>query len=240
MYRNIFRSLILAGAAVGLFGVMAVPSQAAEVTDDAGFFSRKALDKANEQLAGLKKETGKEVRIETVKAVPSEKKVDVAKMEKSERSRFFEKWTVDRAKAEHVKGIFVLICKDPGHVQVVVDRQTREQGFGVTDEKQLADKFLEGFKHKDYDKALLDAVDDASQTVKKLHARHAGTVPPVGTHNTGVAHNNRIEHHEPGVGGQAAETRGMGWLGWVIVAVVVFLGIRLISALFRGVTGGGG
>src|SRR5205823_996998 len=33
--------------------------------------------------------------------------------------------------------------------------------------------------------------------------------------------------------------RGMGWLGWVIVGLVVFLGIRLVLALFAGLSGGG-
>jgi uncharacterized protein len=246
MCRNIFRSLILTGAVAGLLGAMAAPIMAAEITDDAGFFSREVLDKSNARLAELKKETGTEVRIETVKAVPADKKDDVTKMDKTDRNKFFKKWASDRATVEHVKGIFVLICKAPGHVQVVEDKRTREQGFGVTDEKQLADKFLDGFNHKDYDKALLEAVDTVSQTVKKLHARHAGLAAPAGEHdrgaghNTGVAHNNRIDHHEPGQGVQVPQTRGMSWLGWAIVAVVVFLGFRLVMALFRGATGGGG
>ncbi len=188
MYRNIFRSLILTAAAVGLFGAMTAPILAVEITDDAGFFSREALDKADARLADLKKATGKEVRIESVKAVPADKKADVAKMERGERSRFFEKWAVDRATAEHVKGIFVLICKDPGHVHVVVNKQTREQGFGVTDEKQLADKFLDGFKHKERTtRPCWKAVDTVSETVKKLHASARQThTPSVGGRITPV------------------------------------------------------
>ncbi len=252
MCRNIFRSLILTSAVLGLFAGLAATVRAAEVTDDAGFFSREAREKADARLAELKKETGKEVRIETVKAVPADKKDAVAKMEKAEKSKFFEKWARDRATAEHVKGIFVLICKEPGHVHVVIDRQTREQGFGVTDEKQLEDKFLAGFRHKEYDKALAEAVETVSQTVKKLHVAHeSGYLPgPASSSSSNHAtaqpnsyvprHDERIDHRNPAPAQHAAPSRGLGWMGWLIVIIVIFLGIRMLGALFGGARAGGG
>src|SRR4029077_10384508 len=140
------------------------PAQAADIRDDAGFFSQAALEKANEQLAELKKTNGKEVRIETFKAVPGGKTDDVEKMDRAQRAHFFEKWARERATAEHVKGIYILIFKHPAHVQVEEDRQTREHGFGTAERTELRDKLLAGFREKDYDKALLDSVNYVSHT----------------------------------------------------------------------------
>jgi len=234
MWRDIMRNLLLMGAVASLLAGQVGSAQAVEIKDDAGFFSQKALDKANAQLADLKKTNNKEVRIETFKTFPSGKADAVKKMDKAERARVFEKWARERATAEHAKGIFILICKDPGHVQVEDDKQTREQGFGSTERDELRDKLLAGFREKDYDKALLDAVDFISRTVKtklKMHAEAEG-VPITG------------QHHDAGRNHRSFDTpqqpaRGMGWLGWVVVAVVVFLGFRLLGALFGGGMGGG-
>src|SRR5579864_6897407 len=151
MWRNVLHKLLILGAMGSVIVSCAVPLHAAEIKDDAGFFSQKALDKANARLDELKKEYGKEVRIETFKTVPGGKADEVAKMDRGERGKFFEKWARERATAERAKGIFILICKQPGHVQVEEDRQTRDQGFGASERAELRDKFLAGFREKEYD-----------------------------------------------------------------------------------------
>ncbi|HLJ10719.1 MAG TPA: TPM domain-containing protein [Planctomycetaceae bacterium] len=219
MWHKRLRTLI-AVAGLAIFAVAQAPSSfAAEIKDAAGFFTEKALDKANAEIAQLHKQTGKEVRIETFKTVPGGKADEVAKMDKADRERFFEKWARERATKERAKGIFILICKQPGHVEVEVDRQTRNQGFGAAERNQLRDKLLKGFRKDDHDGALLEGVDYISRTMKAKLPAHE------------VQRENRGADH----GGQGA--KGMGWLGWVIVAVIVLLGIRLISALFSGLSG---
>jgi uncharacterized protein len=154
-------------------------------------------------------------------------------MDRAERARFFEKWARERATAEHVRGIYILITKEPGHVQVEEDRKTREQGFGTTERNELRDKLLEGFRHKDYDKALVDGVDYVGRTLKsklKLHAEAEGA-PVSGQHHGAQRDHRGLDSPQP--------ARGMGWLGWIVVALVVLLGIRLIGALFGGGMGGG-
>jgi hypothetical protein len=232
MCHNNMRSLIFAGALATIVAGRAIPAQSADLSDDAGFFSRRALDKANSELATLKREYGKDVRIETFDAIPAGKSDEVAKMDRSERARFFDKWARDRATAERVKGIYILICRHPGHVQIEVDRQTRNQGFGDSERDKVRDILLAGFKHKDYDKALLDSVDSIRDTLKKKLRPHAEAVGSPG------APHQRVEKYD-GEAGNRPPARGMGWLGWIIVALVVFLGIRLISALFTGLTGAG-
>jgi hypothetical protein len=213
------------------------PAHAVEIKDDAGFFSQKALDTANARLADLKKETGKEVRIETFKTVPGGKADEVAKMDRAERAKFFEKWARERATAEHAKGIFILICRQPGHVQIEDDKQTREQGFGNTERAELRDKILAGFRDKEYDKGLVDGVDFVVREVKKLKPKAQATGTAAGAHR-GDQRATGYGAHD--AGHPAPRSAGTHWLVWVVVAVVILLGIRLIAALFSGFGGGPG
>ena len=99
----------------------------------------------------------------------------------------------------------------------------------------MRDKLLAGFREKDYDKALLDGVDFISRTVKtklKTHAEAEGAPLSGQHHGAGREHRDFGQPQQP--------IRSMGWLGWVIVALVVFLGFRLIGALFGGGGMGGG
>jgi uncharacterized protein len=225
-------SLIFAGALATLVAGPAIPAHSAEITDDAGFFSRKALDKANSELASLRREYGKDVRIESFDVVPGGKIDEVAKMDRTERGRFFDKWARDRATAERVKGIYILICKHPGHVQIEIDRQTRNQGFGDSERDHVREILLGGFKHKDYDKSLLDSVEFIRDTMKKKLRPQAEAI------GSPAAPHQRVDQYDREAGNRQP-ARGMGWLGWIIVALAVFLGIRLIMALFTAFSGGG-
>lgn len=235
MCRTFLRTLI----ALSIWGGIAAHPQllsAVEINDEAGFFSQSALDRANMQIADLRQKHGKELRIETFKAVPSDKVATVAKMSREDRQTFFKKWATDRATAEHAKGIFVLICKQPGHVQVEVDRQTRGQGFGTAERDQLRDKLLAGFRGHDYDKALLDSVDYVSRAFRNQPVRAEAEMPAPPSPQAG--------HPAAGHPGRAGPPRepggqGLGLLGWAIVAVAVFFGIRLIGMMFGGLMGGG-
>jgi uncharacterized protein len=225
----------------GLLGCLlawpATAAQAVEIKDDAGFFSQKALDKANDRLADLKKAHGKEVRIETIKTVPGGNADEVAKMDRAAREKFFAKLARDRATAEHAKGIFILICKHPGHVQIEEDKETRNQGFGITEWAELRETLVAGLRHKEYDKALLDSVDYIAERMKnaKPHAERGAPATAAHRGDQHIARHENRDAEQP-----ARRVGGMGWLGWVIVAVVILLGIRLIGALFSGFGGGGG
>jgi hypothetical protein len=235
MFSQTMKSLILIGSVASVLAGWPDSAQAVEIRDDAGFFSRKALDQANARIVEIEKNYGKEIRIETFKAVPAGKTDAVSRMTKSERAGFFEKWARDRATAERVKGIYILICKSPGHVQVEEDRQTRNQGFGLADRNELSEKLLAGFRHKDYDGALLDSIDFVNRTMKaKLNVRAEAD-------GKGAAPG-RADHHDVGrndrEAGRVDRPQGMGLLEWLIVGVLIFLGVRLIIALFRAMSGG--
>jgi uncharacterized protein len=228
MWRELLRNVLLMSVFGAILSGAGLPAQAGEIRDDAAFFSPPALEKADAQLAELHKRYGKEVRIETFKTVPGGRGDEVAKMDSADRGRYFEKWARDRATTEHVQGIFVLISRHPGHVEIAVDRQTQNQGFGAKERNELRDKFMTGFRHEKYDEALQSSVDYLSQTFKaKLHAKSGAHVP------AGAAHGRGNVDNQP-----RAEGQGIGWLGWVLIIGAVFLGIRLIGALFGGMMGG--
>jgi uncharacterized protein len=237
MWRSLLRSLMLVAIAGSVVTWPARPAQAVEIRDGAGFFSQKALDKANARLAELKNDYGREVRIETFKTVPGGRGGEVARMDKADRERFFEKWARERATSEHARGIFILICKQPGHVQVEDDRLARSDGFGNAERAELRGKFLAGFRDNDYDKGLLDGVDYAVRELKKLKPHTGEAGPAAGTHRgdqRAVGHDSRDFRQAP------ARHNGMGWLSWVLLIVAILIGIRLVGALFSGSGGGGG
>src|SRR5258708_289481 len=109
MWRSSLHNLLMLGLLGSVLAWPVAAAQAVEIKDDGGFFSQKALDKANARLAELKKEHGTEIRIETFKAVPGGKADEVARMDRAAREKFFAKWARERATAEHAKGIFILI-----------------------------------------------------------------------------------------------------------------------------------
>lgn len=221
MMTTIFRAVAITTTAATLWVASGTPVSAAAIRDDGEFFSGKAIDKAESELAALKRATGKQVRIETFNKPPATNGEDVSKMDKTERAKFFERIASERGTLEHTRGIYVLISKHPGHVQVEVDRQTRKEGFGNSERNEMRDKFLQSFEKKDYDRGLLDAVAYAARTLEREHPREHRGALPVGI---GGNHPAPPQPHQQGL--------RLGWLGWIIVAVLVLVGIRLISALF--------
>jgi uncharacterized protein len=237
MWRNTLRQVLRLPLLAGLFAGMAVAAQGGEINDQAGFFSQEAITSAEREIAGLKNATGKELRIETFATVPDGKAGEVEKMSRDERNRFFDDWAQQRAKREHVAGIYVLISRHPGHVQIEVDRPTRTHGFGTAERNELRDKLLAGFRNKNYDQALAGGVGYVSRVLKTSLRTPAERTGPSRTAHDGQDH--RGTGAVP-LGGRPASGGGMGWLGWVIVAVVIVLGIRLIGGLFGGGGGYGG
>src|SRR5262249_53494488 len=99
------------------------------------------------------------------------------KDDKKARATFFGRWTQKEAEDAGATGVFVLICKSPGHVHFVIDRKTREAGKFTNDQgdemvKGMLDKFKEGKDKPEADatairdKALEEAVQFVQDTLK--------------------------------------------------------------------------
>lgn len=201
------------------------------VRDEAHFFSSGAVSQADQIIHQINARHHRDVLIETVPNVPQ----DMAQEEQSQgRDAFFKQWADQRASQEGVSGVYVLICKDPPHLQVAVGNATAQRLFTYSNRDELSRRMLASFKAKDFDQGLLDGVRFIQQQMDAhvpssgggvTQYNNSGSAAPVGPYGSSS--------------GQSNPPRGdMGWgfgsIACVIVAVI--LGIILI----RGVMGRSG
>ena len=131
----------------------------------------------------------------------------------------------------------MLICKDPPHVQVEIDKATRAKAFTVEDRTRLLQRVMPWMRQKKYDEALRELVDfvEAALRTTSAKARSAapGARPPAGLLPPPRA---AAPKQVPG------ERNSM--LTWIVIGLVLFAGLwivlAIVRALFRGLFGGGG
>src|SRR5439155_12483546 len=140
----------------------------AEVADNAAFFSADAVRQANQKLDDIDAKYGKQMRVETYPTIPDEQR---GNYNEANKRQFFQNWTRRRAQETGITGVFVLICKEPSSLQVEVGKNTAASGaFTLADRTRLANQMLAAFRQKNYDPALLDAVNFFETTL----AQHQG------------------------------------------------------------------
>ena len=161
-------------AAIPLGLALAIVSPAVavvpEVEDRAGFFKPETIAKVNDMLAEIGKKHNCDLLIETYPTVPADKVAAVKAMDKDARARFFQEWANSRAQRRRVIGIYVLITKEPGHIQVEVGHETQKAAFTVKDRDRLRDILIDGFQKKEYDRGLLDGVQFVEKALDENHA----------------------------------------------------------------------
>ena len=228
--------------ALGLTGalLLALPAQASKaVSKEAGnlvvfgnseskLFTQDGIDRAKSAFGGVQFDHGLHMTIDTYAEVPEGKKAALAATgeDKVRRAKFFRDWAHERATD---KGPYVLICHKPGHIEVIVDKQSRERGFTDENRSKLKDILLKGFQ---------DAKDkpEAEQLQIRDNALKAG-IDYVISDLKGTA---TIAANKPASGKAASGSTGMGIGGWICIGVVVLLVIWVAIALFRALSGGGG
>jgi uncharacterized membrane protein YgcG len=145
--------VLLLLASVGCLTSAGRASAAFEVKDEAKFFSADAVARANQRIKEIKEQTGKDLLIETVAEIPADRKKDYKPERKDE---FFARWARENAREKKVAGIYVLICREPGHLQV--DRVAAGRAFSLVDRSKLRDLLVGRFKEKKFDEGLGEAV----------------------------------------------------------------------------------
>jgi uncharacterized membrane protein YgcG len=151
-----------------------------EVKDAGGFFSAAAVRKANAEIKELQQKLQTNLLIETFKTVPPDKAKQFEGLSAAGRRQFFADWVQERVKASRVDGIHVLICREPGHLEIGLGEKVRKETFTPADRDKLRDLLLARFKDKKYDQALDEALDVVYDTVDS-HKRPALQAPVVGT-----------------------------------------------------------
>jgi len=142
---------------VGLVVVQNGLAVAPEIKDEAKFFSADAIKKANKQIREIERKFGKDLLIETLPAVPADQAAKVKAMSPEEREKFFRNWAVDRAEAAVVNGVYIMIVKDPAHLEIEISSKARAS-FSKEEFDKLRSALLGKFRNKQFDEGLQEAV----------------------------------------------------------------------------------
>jgi uncharacterized membrane protein YgcG len=215
-------------AGIALLGLLGSAGRAhaltAEVRDEAGFFTSETVAQANQIIKELKQRYRKDVLVETVH-VPEGQRQEASSPDAHVKGRFFADWAARRAREEGVNGIYVLITREPGHVEVAVGNHTRAV-FSDEQRHRLAQILLNRFKQKEYDAGLLEAV-------RYVRSALAAAPKAVGAAVLAGAEHPRLPYAPRGTGG------GLGVWHWLGLSLAVLVGVWIVSAVFRAVAGAG-
>jgi uncharacterized protein len=200
----------------------------AEVRDEAHFFSAQAVTKANETVKEIKQRHKKDLLIETVRHVPENKKDEATSSDGKVKTRFFANWAVERARMEGVNGIYVLITREPGHVEVVVGNQTQAV-FSNEERHHLSQLLLKHLRQKEYDEGLLAAVNHVRAVLGSAPSAGAPVAAP-------STHSQLPNHRAPAPDGRLGSAGG-SWMRWLGIGLAALLALWLVSAVLRAISG---
>jgi hypothetical protein len=206
------------------------------VVDKADFFSNDAIKQAKADFALLQSANERRVVIHTINALPDDAKADFAKRSGVKEKRdFWRQFAIEQAKTDKNADVFILICRSPGHVQVIADETMRKGGFVDKEEEDIAKIFIDKFNETKgkppketmalHDAALLAAVKELRLNLPITLAK---------------SHNQAQGHAAGHQSTTAPAKEGMGIMGYVCIGLAILAGVWLIFGVIRAFTGGGG
>ena len=121
---------------VSLVGVMAfsllfngeLKAEYREVKDNAGFFSENAKSEANRRILDIEKRFKHDLVIETFTSIPEDVKSGVNLKDKTAANRMYDQWARKQASSLRVNGVYILLTKEPAHLQIEVGNETQKIG----------------------------------------------------------------------------------------------------------------
>lgn len=207
---------------------------------DAGhLFSSGGSDRAKTALSNTMFSYGLSVTVDTYEKIPDARK---GEYNDNNKAAFFRKWAEDAAKGDRAKGVYVLICRSPGYVEVIADKTTRDRGFSNENERKLRDIFLGAFKDA-------KAAKDAGKTdEEQVRIRDEALLGAVGYITTDLKDTSVVV---PTTGGgrttNNSNTGGRSTMSWIWIGLGVLLVVWLVVGIIRMFTspmgyyaGGGG
>ncbi len=221
------RTRVLLGLAFALLlGTVVTRADVSGVRDHAGFFSETAKTTAGRTISDIEKNLKKDVLIETFAEVPADVKKGIDLADKAAVGAMFEKWTLQQARQLKVNGVYVLLTKEPAHLQVIVGNETQKQAFTQADRATLVSTMLAKLRAKQNDDALLDGVNFVQATMRS----HVVVRGPVRS-NVGVPQSAPPMR----VPEAASESSRPMWM-WVLLALIGVGVILFIMGLIRAMT----
>lgn len=230
-------SWLLAPLALLLLTASGANAAANGIRDDAKFFSPDAVSKAEQVIHQIDQKHQRDVLIETLPSVPADQKQQLDQLGKD---TFFKRWADSRAASQGVSGIYILITREPSHLEVAVGNRTQQRLFTRSDRDAVRDQLLTAFREKQFDQGLLQAVRtiqqrmDANVPVSSSGSgSNSGTVVPGGGGGGGgLPRGNPSPFPAP-----AQRSWGIGGLACLIIGAILI--IMLVRGIF-GRSGGGG
>ena len=228
--------IAVAVAACLLAAAPAIAALTAEVRDNAGLFKPETVKEADSIIRAIKHDHGQDLLIETYSGIPADKMAEYAKVkdDKEKHKQFFAEWARARFKAAEVNGVYILITKEPGHLQIEVGNLTAAKAFRMENRDHLEELMLKEFKAKEYDKGLLEgveyvrkAMDENLKGVKKGERPVPGVVPPG-------------ESPGPTPVERPSLFSGGNWLGLLCIGLAVAAVIWVVFAVVRALSAGRG
>lgn len=147
----------------GLLLAGPTPPARADVRDDGNYFSKATIDKANDIIRDIRKDTSKDVVVETFGDAGNRKDV----LKGSGGKKALQEWAAERARALKVNGVFILLCKDPPRIQVEAGVETREKAFTTADTEKLFGILRDHFKDKKFDDGLIAGLHFTQEKMKE-------------------------------------------------------------------------
>jgi uncharacterized protein len=212
---------LLAALVALLLCTASVRAGLGSIQDNGAFFSEPARAEALRIIGDVERNLKKDIVIETFKEMPGSVKNDANLADKAEANRVFEQWAGKQAREQHVNGIYILLVKQPAHLQVVVGNQTLKQAFTAGDRETLVSTMLAKLRAKQNDAALLEGVKFAQATMRAHAGGHSAPVQRIDTRSP-------VRESSP------------SWLPILIGIGVLWLVFAVVRSLFSGGAGGAG
>lgn len=212
--KQIIRLGVLTAWFVGAFITHA---QDGALRDTAAFFSEPAKAEASRTIAEIGRRFRKDLVIETFREIPAAVRQGVNLQDKPAVNGLFTQWTEQQARQLKVNGIYILLTKEPAHLQIVVGNETQNNAFTLKDRDALASLMLGKLRSQKHDEALLEGVNFVSTTM----ASHAAA------------------RTRPTPSAARKQSESSGWLGTALAVMLGLAVIWLAVGLFRSLSGGG-
>jgi hypothetical protein len=127
------------------------------VKDLGKFFGAEAVKQADLEIRKIAHNFGRDILVETYPSVPEGQVEKVRGMSRDEREVFFRDWARQRARAENVNGVVILVCRMPTYFYVDVTESARSVLDDAT-VRRVRETLQTKFQERKFDEGLLTAI----------------------------------------------------------------------------------
>jgi uncharacterized membrane protein YgcG len=162
---------MLIGLVAVIFSILAAANVSAAVTDNGHFFAPSDVVLANQMITRMKATTGKTVVVQTYDTIPP---AVVKQYPHAGLHQLFYRWAGTIGRSQHVNGIVIIICRQPGYLIIRSGKATLKSVFTQADQKGASQLMLDLFRSGQYQSGLLSGLRYITRVVEQ----RAAQLPP--------------------------------------------------------------